>query len=143
MSKSSPFEAKIQGETGRHRAVRASSDLPTEHPLTFCGSPVATSPLHGSLEVVENSIKIHRNERIYIRLFNVLKEISKGFGRDLNGCSSWRSVAQILASHSEQDLRSAELSGENEKLRKELERTAKILEAEISMDFNGFEWISW
>lgn len=38
-------------------------------------------------------------------------------------------MAQILASHSEQDLRSAELSGENEKLRKELERTAKILEA--------------
>eukprot|EP00913_Durusdinium_trenchii_P033622 g31473.t1 len=60
-----------------------STDLPAEHPLTFCGSPVATSPM---------------------------------------------SVAQILARRSEQDLRSAELSGENEKLRRELERTTKILE---------------
>lgn len=60
-----------------------STDLPAEHPLTFCGSPVATSPM---------------------------------------------SVAQILQRRSEQDLRSAELSGENDKLRRELERTSKILE---------------
>lgn len=60
-----------------------STDLPAEHPLTFCGSPVATSPM---------------------------------------------SAAQILARRSEQDLRSAELSGENDKLRRELERTTKILE---------------
>lgn len=58
-----------------------STDFP-EHPLTFSGSPVATSP----------------------------------------------SAAQILARRSEQDLRSAELSGENDKLRRELERTTKILE---------------
>lgn len=57
-----------------------STDFPD--PLTFSGSPVATSP----------------------------------------------SAAQILARRSEQDLRSAELSGENDKLRRELERTTKILE---------------
>jgi len=38
------------------------------------------------------------------------------------------SLAQMAARKSEQDLRSAELSGENEKLRRELERTTKILE---------------
>ena len=29
--------------------VHASTDLPAEHPLTFCGSPVATSPMCGYL----------------------------------------------------------------------------------------------
>ncbi|CAE7725813.1 unnamed protein product [Symbiodinium necroappetens] len=38
------------------------------------------------------------------------------------------SLAQMVARRSEQDLRSAELSGENDKLRRELERTTKILE---------------
>ncbi|CAE7242179.1 unnamed protein product [Symbiodinium microadriaticum] len=38
------------------------------------------------------------------------------------------SLAQMVAKRSEQDLRSAELSGENDKLRRELERTTKILE---------------